>query len=67
MRSINSILKGFNKTITQLHRLAEYSSNEAEVHTVNAEESMRKAATETETATQASRIADNIEKMVSGE
>ena len=67
MRSINSILKGFNKSITQLRRLAEYSTNEAEAHTVNAEENIRKAATETETATQASRIADNIEKMISGE
>jgi len=67
MRSINSILKGFNKNITQLRRLAEYSSNEAEIHTINAEESMRKAAAETETATQAGRIADNIAKMVSGE
>jgi len=67
MRSINSILKGFNKNITQLRRLAEYSTNEAEVHTVNAEENMRKAAAETETATQAGRIADNIEKMITGE
>lgn len=67
MKSINSILKGFNKNITQLRRLADYSTHEAEVHTVNAEESMRKAATEKETATQASRIADNIAKMVSGE
>jgi Sec-independent protein translocase protein TatA len=67
MRSINSILKGFNKNITQLRNLAEYSNNEAEVHTANAEENMRKAAVETKTATQASRIADNIEKMISGE
>jgi hypothetical protein len=67
MRSINSILKNFHKNITQLRRLAEYSANEAEVYTVNAEENMRKATAETATATQANRIADNIEKLVSGE
>lgn len=67
MKSINSILRGFHKNITQLRSLAEYSTNEAEVHTVNAEENMRKAAAETATATQAGRIADNIEKMITGE
>ena len=67
MKSINSILKGFNKSITQLRSLAEYSTNAAEVHTVNAEENVRKATAETETATQAGRIADNIAKMISSE
>jgi hypothetical protein len=67
MTSINRILRGFNKNIIQLRRLAEYSTQEAEVHTVNAEENMRKAADETATATQASKIADNIEKMLTGD